>query len=316
MALSGSIDFNQTRNEIINDALVICGAIEEGEDPSAAGTASAARQLNRMVKRWNAAGAHLWRTDEGVLHLDVGVTEYAIGTGGAHATTDGDAVKTELGAAAAASATSLTVDSITGMATGDNIGIVLDDGTIDWTTINGAPSGTTVVITTGLTSAASTDNHVYAYTTKIDRPLRVVDIRRRGADGNDVPITMISRQEYVDTPNKTNQAPPVQVYYDPQLTTGRMYVWNAPDTANDRLFWTAHLPLQDFDTSAHNPDVPQEWLDAMVWNLSRLLCPSYGVPAKLRSEIRAEAATMFDDALGFDVEPTPIFFQPDLGEGQ
>lgn len=315
MALSGSIDFNQTRNTIINDALVLCGVIEAGASPLASATAGAARQLNRMLKSWMADGIQLWRQDECVLHLAAGTASYSIGTGGSHATTDADAVKTELASAGSASDTSLTVDSISGISNGDNIGIVLDDGTIDWTTVNGAPSGTTVVITDGLSSAAAVDNHVYAYTSKIDRPLRMFNPRRRGADGNDVPITMISRQEYFDLPNKTNQGPPVQCYYDPQLTTGTLYAWQTPDSADDRLFFTCHIPLNDFDSSSDNPDVPVEWLDAMVWGLADRLIPAYGVPDNMANRITIRAVQLYEQVKDFNVEPVSIFFQPELEMG-
>lgn len=314
MALSGSIDFNLTRNEIINDALVKIGAIEGGETPDADVTASAARELNRMVKSWNNKGIQLWRQDDGVLHLTVSTASYSIGTGGDHATTDGDAIKTELSADAASGASTITVDSITNMAASDNIGIVLDSGSVDWTTISGSPSGSTVTLTDALTGAASTDNHVYVYTSLIDRPLRVFNPRRRGADGNDVPIIPVSREEYMGTPNKTNTGPPVHVYYDPQLTTGTMYLWPAPDSSDDRIFFTAHLPLQDFDSSADNPDIPQEWLDAMVWNLADRLAIDYPVAGQegvlLRQEIRSRARELLDDAMDFNVEPDSVFFQP------
>lgn len=67
---------------------------------------------------------------------------------------------TTLAAGAAAAATSLTVASITGMAAGDLIGILLTDGTTHWTTVSGTPTGVTVVITTGLASAATSGDAV------------------------------------------------------------------------------------------------------------------------------------------------------------
>lgn len=307
MALSGSIDFNMTRNEIINDALIHCGAIEEGESPSAAATEFAARQLNRMVNTWSGTGLKLWRQKDAVLFLTKGTGQYAIGTG--HATTADDAVKTEVATAGVASDTSLVVDSITGIASGDNIGVQLDDGTLHWTTVNGAPTGTTVVLTTGLASASAVDSHVYAYTTKLPRPIRIMNARRRAADGNDIPIAVVSREIYFDTPNKTVESLPVRVYYDPQLTTGQMYVWPSPSSVQDRIYFTADLPLQDFDTSADNPDIAPEWLDAMVWGLAMRLMPSYGTPADIRAEIRLNASDSFKAAQDMNVEFAPLCFE-------
>jgi hypothetical protein len=44
---------------------------------------------------------------------------------------------------------------VTGVATTYNIGVQLDDGTFQWTTVNGAPSGFTVTLTAVLTDSAA-----------------------------------------------------------------------------------------------------------------------------------------------------------------
>jgi hypothetical protein len=67
---------------------------------------------------------------------------------------------TTLGGAEAAAQTDLTVAAITGVASGDIIGILLDDGTTHWTTVNGAPSGSTITITAALPSDAASGNRV------------------------------------------------------------------------------------------------------------------------------------------------------------
>lgn len=307
MATSNSSDFNQTLNEIIIDALVLVGAIEQGETPSDDDWQSTKRQLNRMVKSWNAEGFHLWKTVEGVLHVVADQAQYDIGPAG-KAALESDAVKTELGADASSGASSITVDSITGIADGDNIGIELDDGTLQWTTVNGAPAGTTVTLTATLIGAAGTDNHVYAYTSAIDRPLRVTAARRRDEAGTDVPVFMFSRQEYFDTPNKTNSGATTQVYYDPQLTNGQMYLWPTPSSVKDRIFFTAHIPLEDFDEAGDNPDFPQEWLDCLVWGLAYRMSMSFGTPMQTREALRRDALEMKIKVLGFDREPGSVYF--------
>lgn len=67
---------------------------------------------------------------------------------------------TTLSVSAVLGETSLTVASIVGFTAGAPIGIRLDDGTQHITTINGAPAGSTIVITTGLASAAASGNAV------------------------------------------------------------------------------------------------------------------------------------------------------------
>lgn len=305
MTTSGSTNFNQTRSEIIADALVLVGAIEAGETPSAEDSAYAVRQLNRMVKSWLAEGCHLWVQADAVLHLVEGQAQYSLGPAG-KATLASDAVKTELSTAASSGASTITVDSITGIADGDNIGIELDDGTLQWTTVNGTPTGSTITLTATLTGAAATDNHVYAYTTALERPLRVIDARRN--DETDVPVFMFSRNEYFATPNKTITGTITQVYYDPQLTNGQLYVWPTPSTVKDRLFMTVYLPLDDFDETSNTPDFPQEWLDAIVWGLAYRLSVSYGVPMATRESIRRDAVELKAKVLMFDQEPESVYF--------
>lgn len=309
MASSGSIDFNQTKSEIIKDAMLDCGAIAAGETPDADESADVSRALNRMVKGWHTQGIHLWTWRELTLFLVKSQVQYALGTGGDHATLT--AVKTELAADAATSATSLTVDSITGISAGDNIGVELDDGTLHWDTQSGSPSSSTLTLTTGLASAASTDNHVYAYTTLIDRPLRITNVRRRDEAGNDIPILTFSREEYFDTPNKSAQSATTQVYYDPKLTNGQMYLWPAPNTVRDRILADGAFPIEDFDAAGDNPDFPQEWLNALVKNLAFNIANQFSTPDNLYLRIKSEAFETLEAVKDWDQEPEDTYFQPE-----
>lgn len=309
MATSGSVDFNLTRNEIVTDALKLIEAIEAGETPSSEEMADGARALNRMVKAWQAKGYHLWSKDEAVLFLTVGQASYKLGPGSTdHAVRAEDLTSTTLSAAAATSATTLTVSSITGISSVDNIGVILDDGSFHWTTVNGAPSGSTVTLTAAMPSAAASGNKVYAYTSGLDRPLRVMDARRRDSSDQDVPIIVFSREEYFQTPNKTTQAKTTQVYYDPQLTDGQIYLWPTPDSVSDQIRFTHAASLQDFDAATNNPHFPQEWLDALTWNLAVRLSPEYSVPLEKRMWLKSEALEMLNDAMSWDSEATSVFF--------
>lgn len=321
MATSGSVDFNQTRAEIIKDSLLLIGAIAASETPSAEETDDAARALNRMVKTWQAKGIHLWTWEEATLFLVKGQVKYSLGTASGADDATLTAVKTELSADAASGATSISVDSITGFSSSDDvggtgiktIGVEQDDETIHWTTVSGTPSGSSITLTVALTSAASIDNHVYGYTTKINRPLRMTNVRRRDESDQDIPILTFSRTEYFDTPNKTTESKTTQVYYDPKLSLGIMYLWPAPDDVKDRLLFDGAFPLEDFDAAGNNPDFPQEWLDALVYGLGDRLAPSFGVSLPERQDIRLQAREFLNDVMDWDVEPEATYFQPDLG---
>jgi hypothetical protein len=310
MATSGSTDFNLTRDQIINAALKKLGVIEGGESPSNADKADAIIALESMIKFWMAAGFKLWKIEEATVFLEPGQAKYSLSTTGDHAAIT--TVKTELSAVGASGATSISVDSITDMSSADNIGVILDDGSTHWTTINGAPTGTTVVLTTGLASAASVDAHVYTYTTRLTRPLRLRSSRLRNSADSDTPLLDWSRDEYFDTPNKTSQGTPTALYYDPQLTTGELHVWSTPDTATDRLLIDFDMPLEDFDASTNNADFPQEWANVIIWGLANEMRFDFGVPLEVADRIHAQAKDKVDLALGFDTESESTYFAVSL----
>lgn len=82
MAYSNSVDFGQTATEIIKDALVLIGGLEDDETPTAAQAQYALRALNRMVKAWSAKPIKVWNWVDGSLPLVPGQSVYTIGLAG------------------------------------------------------------------------------------------------------------------------------------------------------------------------------------------------------------------------------------------
>lgn len=310
MATSGSSNFDRNRTQIVKRALRIINVIEAGEEPQAEDEQAAVEALNAMIKEWQSDGAHLWKDEDATLFLVAGTSKYRLGTAGDNAAVT--AVKTELAVAGSATDTTIDVDAITDLTSGDAIGIVLDDGTVQWTTINGTPAVATVTLTDALTGAASIDNHVYVYTTKLPRPLKVTGARRRDSAGTDTPMTAWSRQEYFDTPNKTSSGVPTAFYYDPQLTNGEIHIWPAPSTANDRIMLTVQVPLEDMDAAGDNADFPQEWISTLAFGLAVELMFEYAVPPALADRVRIEAENKKERLLGWDASDASVFFTPDV----
>jgi hypothetical protein len=128
----------------------------------------------------------------------------------------------------------------------------------------------------------------------------------------------LSRQEYFDLPNKTADASvPVSWYFDPQTTTGTLYLWPAPDTnaASDYTLQITHTRrIEDMDSSADSLDMPQEWLDAVIWLLADDLETEYPVnDARLAAKIERKAIESKQMLDYWDTETTSLFMQPDNG---
>lgn len=310
MATSGTSAFNATRNEVIRQAALQVNAIGAGVTMGAQMLSDFDFMLNAMVKTWQAEGLHVWTTTEGTLFPVAGQTRYGAGTGATDHITQ-TYYETSTSADEASGQTIISVTSTANMTVADNIGIVLDDGTLHWTTIVSKTSAT-VTITVALTDTVASGNAVFNYTSKIARPLKVVDARRYNIDGaTDTPMIVASRNEYQNLPQKTAAGMPVHLFYDPQLTIGYFHLWQVPSTTTDLVKFTWHRPIQDFNTAADNPDLPNEWLLTMVYNLAQIMMPQYPVSAQKANQINSLAAQFLDTMRGFDRESESIFFQPE-----
>jgi hypothetical protein len=258
-----------------------------------------------------AGGSKLWAMKQATLFLTAGTANYLLGATGTHCTND--YVQTTLSTAEALGSTSLGLTAFAGMAASDNIGIVLDDGTIHWTTISGAP-GATTTIAVGLASAAAAGNVVFTYTTKINRPQRIDTEAAywRSSATQDTPVKLISRAEYAQLSNKTTRGKIVQAFYDPQLINGNLYLWPTPDSASDVLrFWYERI-LEDFDASTDTPDFAIEWGEALILGLASRMAPSSGMPMGERQDLERRAENSLLIAHGYDRENVSMLCQPDL----
>lgn len=307
MATSGTYTFNETRDQIITNALSLIGAIGAGETVTANDTTLAASILNQMVKAWMAQGIHLWKQEEGTIYFVNGQNSYNLpGANGG----DGSGTPVETALASAGSGSSITVTTGTGanMSANDNIGIQLDSNKIYWTTISGAPSGDTITLAGTIPSAAASGNKVFTYTTAIPRPLSVTNLRVMSGSGFETRVWLKTRDEFMMIPQKTlTSSIPTVGYYSPQLTTGVLYLWPTPSDVSYRLKCTYLRTIQDFDASGDNPDFPQEHLECLVYNLAVRLAPAFGINLSSggiqgNPDILRQAAQYLEDLKAWDTE--------------
>ena len=320
MTTSGTSSFNPAVIEIIDMAYRKIGAISEDETPTAAMYNSASFQLNSMIKGWMALGIHVWTEEEAILFLQQLQHRYLLGGTNTDNCCDANAyILAQLEQAAAGGATTVTLETAVGIADGNYFGVVLDSGAAFWTKVSGAPVGNVVTLAAPLPagSSASAENFCFAYATKIVRPLKVPRVRLLTYQGlQETPMTVLSRKEYMNLPQKTNPGTPTQFFYTPQLVSGEFYAWPNPANANWGARMTWYRPLQDVTSVAQTADFPQEWINPLGWNLAREMGPEYGCPAQLWAIIKSEAAEKLDMVQSWDREPEPIYFGMSFDETQ
>jgi hypothetical protein len=317
MSTSGTYTFNYARDQIIRLALRKIGVIQAGEVPSAQLTNDCADQLNAMVKQWAAQGIHVWTTTEAIMLTNVGQAVYPLGTG---TPTQAYSVLAEplISAACAFGAVVVPLNNTFNISVGSTVGIVLDSGAVQWTTVSAVSTNLSITIPSpGLTDSTSLDNVVYVTGGQIIRPLRVWSARRWNIlSQEETPMYPMSRNDYNTLPNKYSTGTPTQFFYDPQggaNTNGNLYIWpTAADTITGNLKFTFDRPLQDFDTAANTPDFPQEWINCLSWNLALMMAPEFGVPTGVYTMVKEQAMLALDECKGWDREPESYFFGVDF----
>ncbi len=259
-----------------------------------------------MVKEWAARGIDIFLREEVTLFLQKDQQSYLLGaTSTDHATTS--FAETTTTAALTASDTVVAVTSSTGMTAADNVGVKLDDDSIHWDTIASVDSATQITLTTGVTGAAASGNKVYAYTTRANRPQRILHAFRRNTSSYDSDVRLVGEKEYQSQSNKLSEGPPVEAFYRQELDNGRLYVWPVDGGADwDKLVLISQTLPDDFDAAGNNPEFPIEWGNAIVWNLAAELASEYGLPENTQGRLWRIAEFKFNELLAYDDENASV----------
>ena len=312
MATSGSYDYTIKRDEFLKDCLVEIGAVAEEDTVSSATNEHASRKLNLLLKALQGKGLNLWKAKRATLLLQKSQRSYNLGPSGDHFFLESELIETTMRVAGVTNDTVLEVASTTGMVAADYIGVELDSGSMHFTTIQSITDSDTLVLTTGLPSAAAIDRVIYTYTTKAQRPLNIIEAWRRTKDNTDTPIIPpISREEYARQGDKFTAGTINRIYYDTQLTNGVLYVMQPASVVSDTLEMWVHYPVEDMDAALNEFDCPTEWLLAIQLNLQLLLCPKYGIQGTQLKTIASLADMYLTMAEGSDKEMTSIYVTPD-----
>ena len=333
MATSGTVTYRASANTIINGALRLCLAIdpENTAGPTTNQTSNGLEALNFLVKSWETEGLQLWERKYGVIFPQQGQTTYVLGNPGPGG--DNACLSTPIGTgfvqttavnAVASGNTSLNLTTITNAATvyatigtpaitianGWNIGIQQTSGVMFWTTVSNVV-GNVITLASGPTIGSAAGAYVVAYQTQLVRPLRILDgFVRQTTRGNDVPCLIIPRENYNRFGVKTSAGTGIQLYYDPQENTGHLYVYPTTQDVTQQLYIEFQSPIQDFASATNDYDLPQEWGEALKYNLAWRIAPEYGIPKERYDMIKERALLTFSKLDAWDQEAASLYLQP------
>ncbi len=166
-----------------------------------------------------------------------------------------------------------------------------------------------------LTASTSSYRIGTSQTVNTPKPLKVIQAFLHNTSTNiDIPMRILTRQEYNVLGNKTSSGSPIQIFYDPQNTYGDLYVFPVPSSTDASTFTIRIVyqrPFEDFDAASDEPDFPQEWFEALKYNLADRLAGEYNLSKEDRAILKQEAKDHKDTALSFGTEEGSIYFTLD-----
>ncbi len=141
------------------------------------------------------------------------------------------------------------------------------------------------------------------------RALEVKQAYRRN-NSSDMPIRLLTREEYNRLPNKATEGNPYALWVDRDRTTTSVTLYPVPSTASaadDVIYVTCKLQIQDVTAGAEDIDIPPEWSEALVYNLAMRLAPDYLVD--VRQDVAGMAMELYELLKAQDREES-VFFRP------
>jgi hypothetical protein len=313
---SGSYSYDMTLSQLVYAAGRKISAWAAGETPGSSEVTDFVTAANLMLKEWMASGIHVWTESEATLFLIPNQYTYNLGLN----TTDHvctSYIQTQAASLVASGSTSIPLISSAGLAVNNQIGLQLTSGIIQWTTISTIVGNTITIPAPGLSASMTPNAYQWSYATPINRPLRIVSTRRFYYPSlpniQETEMIIMSRLDYRRLTNKSNTGIPTQVFYDPQIQSGLgiLWVWPSPPDYTNFINFTWYRPIADFLNPNNIADCPQEWLNAIIWNLAVEMAPEYDVPTEVFSRVQQMAAQKLALVAGFDREPESVNFGVD-----
>jgi hypothetical protein len=115
-----------------------------------------------------------------------------------------------------------------------------------------------------------------------ERPAKIEAAFIRMQGGSNLPVdyplqVLRAKEDYDRISIKTLNAFPQYVFYDSTFPVGNVFVWPVPNNQY-QIFLTVMTQLQAFQNLSEVIVMPNEYLDAMHWNLADRILTIYGLP--------------------------------------
>lgn len=130
-----------------------------------------------------------------------------------------------------------------------------------------------------------------------------------GDSGSQINIDIKSDYDFNRLPIYA-QGTVVTVKYQPYINYGVLTVWPTPLTPQQNMILVYQEPFDVFTDGTDDADFPQEWQNALIYQLALILADEYALPLPDKQWIEKQADKRLASALAFGTEEASIYFQP------
>lgn len=152
-----------------------------------------------------------------------------------------------------------------------------------------------------ITLIAST--YSYALSTAATIPHRVISARYRDANARDLPMELMTREEYYNLPLKSTNGIPTQYWVDYARAYPTFYIWQGlASVTTETIKYTYQAKQDDIDSLDNDINVRQEFFEVVGYNLAGRLADDYGRGGEIVARIIGRGEDLLQSALDEDRE--------------
>lgn len=143
-------------------------------------------------------------------------------------------------------------------------------------------------------------------------PVRLIQAVRVDANSSTrIPMEIVADFDFNLLPSSSS-GNPIKITYQPKVNLGTLKVWPTPDSyaaTNVTISLTYTRPTEYMSASTDTVDVPEEWVNAIIYNLAARLAPEWGIALPDRQKLEDTAERLLTRALENGQEDASIYFQ-------
>lgn len=127
----------------------------------------------------------------------------------------------------------------------------------------------------------------------------------------DLPVTPWNRDNYAALNNKDKQGRPSTNYFFEKKVAPQLTLWPVPNNSTDHLTIWRHRQVQDVGTLIQQLELPERWLDGVIWLLAEVLAFELpGVDPTILAAVTQKVKEQVFEAEKNEVDGAPLYIAP------